>query len=45
MDMYKVEIVEGVIEIDTSEVISGASPGTETINEPARGPACGENHA
>jgi nitrite reductase/ring-hydroxylating ferredoxin subunit len=45
MDMYKVEIVEGVIEIDTSEVISGASPGTETINEPPRGPACGENHA
>lgn len=45
MDMYKVEIVDGVIEIDTSEVISGASPGTETINEPPRGPACGENHA
>jgi len=45
MDQYKVEIIDGVIEIDTSETISGASPGTETINEPPRGPACGENHA
>ncbi len=45
MDMYKVEIVDGVIEIDTGETITGVSPGTETINEPPRGPACGENHA
>jgi len=45
MDQYKVEVVDGVIVIDTTETISGASPGTETINEPPRGPACGENHA
>jgi cytochrome b6-f complex iron-sulfur subunit len=45
LDQYKVEIVDGVVEIDTSETISGPSPGTETINEPALGPACGENHA
>jgi cytochrome b6-f complex iron-sulfur subunit len=45
MDQYKVEIVDGVVEIDTGDTISGSSPGTETINEPALGPACGENHA
>ncbi len=44
MDQYKVEVVDGVIEIDTTEVITGPSPGTETINEPALGPACGEDH-
>ena len=45
MDQYKVEIVDGVVEIDTGDTITGASPGTETINEPATGPPCGENHA
>ncbi len=45
MDQYKVEIVDGIIEIDTGEIISGPSPGTETINEPPLGPPCGENHA
>jgi Rieske Fe-S protein len=45
MDRYAVEVVDGVIVINTAETIAGASPGTETINEPPRGPACGENHA
>ncbi|NNF08668.1 MAG: Rieske 2Fe-2S domain-containing protein [Acidimicrobiia bacterium] len=45
MDFYKVEVVDGVIEIDTGETIAGAPPGTETINEPALGPPCGEDHA
>ncbi len=45
LDRYKVEVIEGVIEIDTSETISGASPGTETIDEPLLGPRCGGDHA
>ena len=45
MDQFKVELVDGVIEIDTSETILGPPPGTVTINEPALGPACGEDHA
>ena len=45
MDRYKVEVVDGVIEIDTSEKTSGPAPGTETINEPPLGPPCGDSHA
>jgi Rieske Fe-S protein len=45
MDQYKVEVIDGIVVINTSETIAGPTPGTETINEPARGPACGENHA
>ena len=45
MDRYAVEVVDGIIVIKTAETIAGVSPGTETINEPARGPACGELHA
>lgn len=45
LDQYKVEVVDGVIVIDTGETIRGVSPGTETINEPPRGPACGGDHA
>ena len=44
MDRFKVEVVDGVIEIDTAETINGAPPGTETINEPLLGPRCGEDH-
>lgn len=42
MDRFKIEVVDGVIEIDTAERMSGAPPGTVTINEPARGPSCSE---
>ncbi|RPI21333.1 MAG: hypothetical protein EHM57_06750 [Actinobacteria bacterium] len=42
MDRYGVSVVEGVVVIDTSDVIMGAPPGTQTIDEPARGPSCTE---
>ena len=42
MDRFAVEVVDGVVEIDTTEMITGDAPGTETINEPARGPSCTE---
>ncbi len=45
MDRFQVEVVDGVVEIDTGETISGPSTGTDTINEPPLGPPCGENHA
>jgi len=45
LDRFTVEVIDGVIEIDTGEKITGAPPGTETINEPVLGPACGEDHA
>ncbi len=42
MDRFAVEIVDGVVVIDTSTIIEGAPPGTQTIVEPARGPSCTE---
>lgn len=42
MDMYATEIIDGVVEINTDEFITGTAPGTETINEPSRGPSCTE---
>jgi cytochrome b6-f complex iron-sulfur subunit len=45
MDRFKVEVVDGVIEIDTGETISGPPTGTQTINEPLLGPRCGADHA
>lgn len=43
MDMYATEIVDGVIEINTEEFLTGAPPGTETIIEPPKGPSCTES--
>lgn len=44
MDMHPVRIVGGIAFIDTDEVIRGAVRGTaETIDEPPRGPSCGED--
>jgi len=43
MDMYATEIVDGIIEIDTENFVTGTAPGTETIIEPPRGPACTES--
>ncbi|NND02537.1 MAG: Rieske 2Fe-2S domain-containing protein [Acidimicrobiia bacterium] len=43
MDMYAVEVVDGVIEINTEEFITGTPPGTETIIEPPKGPSCTES--
>ncbi len=47
MDMYATEIIDGIVEVNTDEFITGAPPGTETIIEPPRGPACteGSGHA
>jgi hypothetical protein len=43
MDMHPVEVGDdGLIYIDTGTVEAGPPPGTETIDEPARGPACTE---
>ncbi len=42
MDRYPIAVVDGVIEIDTSSAEPGDPPGTVTIDEPARGPACAE---
>lgn len=43
MDQYGVEIVDGVVEINTEDFITGAPPGTETIIEPPKGPSCAES--
>lgn len=40
MDRFGVETVDGVLLIDTGAITQGPNPGTETLNEPARGPAC-----
>jgi len=40
--MYATEIIDGVVEVNTEELITGAAPGTETIVEPPRGPSCTE---
>ena len=43
MDQYGVEIVDGVVEINTEDFITGPPPGTETIIEPPKGPSCTES--
>ena len=41
MDMHPVEVGDdGLLYIDTGTTIEGASKGTETIDEPPRGPSC-----
>ena len=40
MDRFGVETVDGVLFIDTGAIEQGPNPGTETLNEPPRGPAC-----
>jgi len=41
LDQFSYEIGEdGLIYIDTSEVTLGPPPGTQTIDEPPRGPSC-----
>ena len=42
MDRFAVEVVDGVVVIDTTSVENGPPPGTETVNEPPLGPACTE---
>jgi len=43
MDRHPVEIVDGVVLVDTSVTVEGPPPGTVTIDEPARGPACDDS--
>lgn len=40
MDRYAMEVVDGQVVVDTSDVTYGDPPGTETINEPPLGPEC-----
>jgi len=40
MDRFAVEIVDGMVIIDTSSTVAGLDPGKTTIDEPARGPHC-----
>jgi hypothetical protein len=43
MDQYPIETGEdGLIYIDTSQVIEGPAPGVITADEPATGPSCTE---
>ncbi len=43
LDRYSTEVVDGIVEIDTSSADLGPPPGTLTIDEPPRGPACAES--
>ncbi len=40
LDRFPVEIVDGLVLIDTSTIIEGPAPGGEVIDEPQRGPSC-----
>jgi cytochrome b6-f complex iron-sulfur subunit len=41
LDGYPVEVgTDGLLYIDTGPTIEGVPPGTETIDEPAKGPPC-----
>ena len=43
MDEHPLEVGDdGLFYIDTGVVVDGAPPGTETIDEPAKGPSCAE---
>ena len=40
MDRFAVSVNDGVVEVDTGDVVEGAPPGTFTIDEPPQGPSC-----
>lgn len=40
MDRYEIEVIDGVVHIDTGSVVAGSPPADEQINEPVRGPNC-----
>lgn len=44
MQRFEVEVVEGVVEVNTGVVSAGAPLGAETIDEPPRGPNCLGGH-
>jgi hypothetical protein len=45
MDRFGVEIVDGLIVIDTGTIVRGSPPGPESLDEPARGPSCTDGPA
>jgi len=40
MDRFKLTITDGVVVVDTSEVILGPPRGTDTVSQPPQGPFC-----
>lgn len=44
MQSFGVEIIAGVVVIDTGQVTAGSAPGQESIDEPKRGPSCSGTH-
>lgn len=40
LDRFKVEVVEGVVNVDTAVVITGPSRGSNILNQPPEGPHC-----
>lgn len=40
MQQFTVDVQDGVVFIDTGQVIAGKAPGEESIDEPKRGPSC-----
>src|SRR3989304_10208327 len=42
LDGFGVDLVDGVVVIDTGVGITGPPPGPETLDEPPRGPSCTE---
>jgi Rieske Fe-S protein len=40
MDRFGVSVEDGVVFIDTTEVIAGNPPGVQVIDEPVTGPSC-----
>ena len=40
MDRFKLEIDDGNVVVDTSEVVLGPPRGTDTIDQPPQGPFC-----
>ncbi len=42
MDRHPLEIIDGLIYIDTGTVGNGPAPGPQTIDEPVLGPSCSE---
>lgn len=40
MDRYAYEVSDGFVVMDTGSVSLGSVPGSETIDEPVRGPSC-----
>ncbi len=42
MDRYPVTVENGIVQVDTGAVETGPQRGSQTLDEPLRGPHCGE---